>query len=107
MVEPKASPGFGLSLRISAIISVRSSSPTPQMRRSAGEIALGEQIEPADQRLHRRVEAVALAELDREAFGEIARAHARRIERLQDAQHRFDFGQRRAELLGDRRQDRR
>ena len=29
-----------------------------------GEVALGEQIEAADQRLHRRIEAVALPELD-------------------------------------------
>ena len=72
-----------------------------------GEIALGQQIETADQRLHRRIEAVALLELDREAFGEIARADARRIEALQDREHRLDLGQRRAELLGDRRRDRR
>ena len=54
-----------------------------------------------DQRAHRRIEAVALLQLDRQAFGEIARAHAGRIERLQDRQHGGDFGQRRAELFGD------
>ena len=65
------------------------------------EIALGQEIEMADQRLHRRIEAVALLELDREAFGEIARAHAGRIEGLQDGEHGLDVGERRAELLGD------
>ena len=40
----------------------------------------------------------------REAFGEIARADAGRIEALQDGEHRLDLGERRAELLGDRRQ---
>ncbi len=56
------------------------------------KIALGQQIEAADQRLHRGVEAVALLELDGEALGEIARAHARRIEGLQDGKHRLDLG---------------
>ena len=52
--KPKARPGFGLRLRISAIMSARSSSPTPQMRRKRGKIALGQQIEAADQRLPSR-----------------------------------------------------
>ena len=54
-----------------------------------------------DQRAHRRIEAVALLELERETFGEIARADAGRIERLQDGEHGLDLGARRAELLGD------
>ena len=65
------------------------------------EVALGQQIETAHQRLHRRVEAVSLLELDGEALGEIARANAGRIEGLQDRDHRLDFGSRRAELLSD------
>ena len=63
-VEPKARPGFGLSWRISAIMSARSSSPTPQILRSARKLAPGQQIEMLDQRLHGGIEAVALLELD-------------------------------------------
>ncbi len=62
-------------------------------------VALRQQIEIADQRLHRRIEAVALAQLDGQALRKIARANAGRIEGLQFAQHGFDFGLRRAELL--------
>ena len=85
-------------------MSVRSSSldaADPAQRR---KVAPGQQIEMRDQRLHGGIEAVALLELDGEAFGEIARAHARRVEPLQDGEHRFDLGQRRAELLADLRQ---
>ena len=57
-----------------------------------------------DQRLHGGIETVALLELDGEAFGEIARAHAGRIEALQDRQHGLDLGERRAELVGDQRE---
>ncbi len=53
------------------------------------------------QRLHRRIEAVAILELDGKTFGEIARAHAGRIERLQDGEHGLDVGARRAQLGGD------
>ena len=56
-----------------------------------GEIALGQQIETPDQGGHRRIEAVALLELQGQALGEIARADARRIEALQDAEHRLDL----------------
>src|SRR5262245_34705667 len=100
-VEPKARPGLGLSLRTSAIMSAKSSSPTPQMRR---KVALGQQIEMGNERLHRGIEAIALPELDGEAFREIARTHARRIETLQDRQHGIDLGSRRAQLLGDERE---
>ena len=54
------------------------------------------------QRLHRGIEAVLFPELDREAFAQIARAHAGRIEGLQDREHGLDFGLRRAEPLRDR-----
>ena len=106
MVEPKARPGFGLSARISAIISARSSSSDAANLAKRGEIALGEQIETADQRLHGRIETVALLELDGEALGEIARADARRIEALHDGKHRLDLRQRRAELFGHGSRDR-
>ena len=71
------------------------------MAAQAGEIALGQQIEMVDQCPHRRIVAVALLELDREAFGQVARADAGRIERLQDGQHRLDFGARRPEFFRD------
>jgi heme oxygenase len=43
-------------------------------------------MEIGDQRLHRRVEAVAVAQLDREAFADIARRDAGGVEALDDAQ---------------------
>ena len=85
-------------------MSARSSSSTPQSLRSAAKSRLRQQIEMGDQRLHGGIEAVAFLELDGEAFGEIARAHAGRIEALQDREHGIDLGERRAELLGDRRE---
>ena len=100
--EPNARPGLGLSRRISAIMSVRSSSSTPQSGAAPAKSRRATSSRCADQRLHRGIEAVALLELDRQAFAQIARAHAGRIEGLQDREHRFDLGQRRAELLGDR-----
>ena len=53
-----------------------------------------------DQRLHRRVVAIEFAELDREAFAQIARADAGRVEFLQHGDNRFDIGLRGAEPLG-------
>ena len=44
---------------------------------------------------------VAILELDGEAFGEIARAHAGRIEGLQHGKHGLDVGNGRTQLLGD------
>ena len=73
----------------------------PAQRR---QIAPRKQIEMRNERLHRGIEAVALLELDGEAFRQIARAHARRIEPLQDGQHGLDRGQRGAQLLADHRQ---
>ena len=54
-----------------------------------------------DQRRHRRVEAVALAELDREALGEVAGADAGRLEGLDQGERCLDDRERRAEPLGD------
>ncbi len=101
IVEPKARPGLGLRLRISAIMSARSSSSTPHSRRNAARSRLASRSRCSHQRPHRRIEAVAVPELDGETFGEIARAHAGRIERLQDGEHGLDVGARRAELVGD------
>ena len=76
---PKARPGLGSRRRISATMSARSSSSTPQIRRRLAIIAPGEQRQIGDQRLHRRIVAVALDQLQRQAFGEIAREHAGRL----------------------------
>jgi hypothetical protein len=69
-----------------------------------GEIAPGQKVEMRDERLHRGIEAVALLELKREAFVEIARADPRRIETLQDRQHGFDLGLRGTQPLSDERE---
>ena len=57
-----------------------------------------------DERLHGGIEAVALAQLDRQAFGEVAGAYAGRIEGLQDGQRGLDLRQRRTELVGHLRE---
>ena len=44
-----------------------------------GKIAFGEQRQIGDQRRHRRVETVALDQLQRQAFGEVARENAGRL----------------------------
>ena len=82
-------------------MSVISSSSTPHNLRKRGDVALGQQIEIFHQRLHRGVVAVELAELDREAFAQIPRADAGRIEGLQRRKHGFDIRLRGAEPLGD------
>ena len=53
-----------------------------------------------DQRLHGGIEAIALPQLNGNAFCEIACAHTGWIETLQDSQHRLDLGERRTKLLG-------
>ena len=86
--SPKALPGFGLSARnlgehLGEVVLVDAAEP--QERRV---VAARDQFEIGEQRRHRRVEAVALAELDGEAFGEIARADAGRLEALDDGERR-------------------
>ena len=49
--------------------------------------------------MHGRIVAVVFLELDRQAFGEIARANSRRIEGLENGQHGLDFGNAGAEFL--------
>ena len=71
-------------------MSRRSSSSTPQTRRSSAQVAPGERGQVVDQRLHRRIEAVALLELQRQAFGELAREHAGRLEGLHAQEHALD-----------------
>ena len=77
-----------------------SSSSTPQSLRKRRDVALGQQIEMLDQRLHRGVIAVEFAELDRQALAQIARADAGRIEFLQHREDRFDVRLRCAKPLG-------
>ena len=54
-----------------------------------------------EQRLHGGVEPVALLELHREAFAQVARTDAGGVEGLHDRQHRLDLGDRRAEPVGN------
>ena len=68
------------------------------------KIAPRNQIEPRDQRLHRRIVAIAFLELDGQAFGEIARANAGWVEGLQDGKNRLDLADASAELVGGCRQ---
>ncbi len=65
------------------------------------QVAPSQQFEVIEQRLHRRIEPVAVAQLQRQAFGQAAREDAGRIESLQSGQHRFDSRQRCAQDLGD------
>ena len=82
-------------------MSARSSSSTPQMRLRSRGAALRQQVEIVDQPRHRRVVAVGGLGLQREAFGERARADARRVEALDQRQRLLDQRQRRAGQLGD------
>ena len=65
------------------------------------KVALGERRQVLDQGLHRRVETVALLELEREAFGERAREHPGRLEALHAHEHALDALGGGAEPLGD------
>ena len=73
-VDPKASPGLGLSWRISAIMSPQVFLAHAAELAQGRQIAPGQQIEMRDERLHRGIEAIALLELEGEAFVEIASA---------------------------------
>ena len=79
----KARPGFGLSALSSAIISGRSSGSTPQALISAGNSACASRSQMVEQGGHRRVEPVAVLQLQGQALLERAREHAGRIEQLQ------------------------
>ena len=79
-----AMPGRGSSARISASMSRRSSSSTPQMRFSVAKSRRARRSRLLEQRPHRRVEPVALGKLQRKAFGEVAREEPDRLERLAD-----------------------
>ena len=55
-----------------------------------GEVAPRQKVEIGEQGLHRRVEPVLLRQLYREAFGQVARANAGRIEALYRCDHALD-----------------
>ena len=63
-------------------------------------LAARDEIEVVDQPRHRRVVAVRLARLQRDAFAQSARADAGRIERLHQRQRGFRVRQRDAEIAG-------
>src|SRR5438477_286187 len=67
--------------------------------RERSKIAFGHQIEARKQQLHRRVQAIALLQLQREAFDEIARQHAGGVEALQDRKSGFAVFARGSETL--------
>ncbi len=68
---------------------------------SCWRIAACQQRQVLDETLHRRVEAVALLELDGQALGKRAGEDAGRVEMLQPAQGRLDAGDGTAEQPGD------
>ena len=65
------------------------------------KIALRDEVEPRDEGRHRRVEAVLLPELDRQALGEVARRDARGLEALDEPQHPLDRRRLGPEAIGD------
>ncbi len=56
----------------------------------------------SQQRLHRRIEAITLLELDGKTLREIACANARGIEALQNGEHGLDLAKARPQLFRDR-----
>jgi hypothetical protein len=65
-------------------------------------VAPREDVEIVEQRLHRRIEAILLAELDREAFLQRPGEDARRIEPLEPCEHALHPLDRAGELLRHR-----
>ena len=101
-MEPNARPGLGIEIadfsdHVGQIF-IADAAQTAQR----AKVALGQKIEMPDQRLHCRIETVAFLELNGEAFGQIARAHAERLERLQNRKHQFDVTPLRAKFFGNR-----
>jgi len=65
-----------------------------------GEIALGDERQMRDHRLHGRIVTIQLAQLQRQTFGEIARANASRLKGLDDFDDALDARNGGAELGG-------
>ena len=86
----KARPGRGSSDLISAIISARSAASTPHNANQRGNVAGREQRQVVEQGLHRRIEPVAVAQLQREAFRQVASEDAGRVELLQPSENGLD-----------------
>ncbi len=100
-MEPNASPGFGIEIadftdHVGEIFIVDAAQAAQRAK-----VALGQKIEMLDQRLHRRIETVAFLQLDGEALGEIARAHAERFECLQNRKDELDVASLRAKFVGN------
>ncbi len=73
----------------------------PRKRR---EFTPRQEIEMLDHLRHRRIEAVALAQLDRQALPEAAGKHARRIELLEPLEHGVDPRRRTVQRVRDARE---
>ena len=71
------------------------------------EVVARQQVQVGEEGRDHGIEAVLFLQLQREAFLQRAREHARRVERLQARQHAVDQLLRRAELLGERGEIRR
>ena len=80
-------------------MSARSSSPTPQIFFSAAKSRRASRSSRVISACIGRIVAVAFLELDRQAFGEIARANAGRIEGLQNVEDGLDLRDAGAELF--------
>ena len=98
---PEGAAGLGIEpadLRdhVGEIVVVHAAEP-PQRR----EFATRQKGKVGDQRGHRRIEAVLVAQLRRQTFGEVARADAGRIEGLDDGEHRFHARRGDAQAPGD------
>ena len=81
---------MGSSALISAIMSAEILGVDAAEPHQLLHVARAEQRQVLDELLHRRVEAVALLELQRQAFGEVAGENAGRIEALQAVKRRLD-----------------
>ena len=66
-----------------------------------GGLAAGETVQILDQGLHGRIEAVAVVQLEGEAFAEVAGENTRRIAILGAHQDRLDLGLGNAQPFGD------
>ena len=72
----------------------------PAEPRQSGDVAFGDEIEAREEGLHRRVEPITLRELQGQAFGERAGAHARGFAALHERQHDFHARRRDSEACG-------
>ena len=64
------------------------------------EVALGKKRQMVKQNLHRRIEAVAFAQLDGQALGQVSGSHSCRVELLHNAKNRHHQRRCGTETLG-------